>query len=173
MEDASSKQILEAIGALDEKFDRRFGELKKADEHHVEELQRLGGEQRSLRKDVDELRNETRRTFDTERQAIRSTTDAIVKHVDDAAKAYREKAADIDTIKSETLAQSAVLKSIAGSPLAKKVAAAVAALTIAACGYGAMKIQQQITKIEERPTTVQPAPTVYVPVYLPADGGAK
>ena len=48
-----------------------------------------------------------------------------------------------------------------------------AALAIAACGYGAMRLQASVQKLEEKPTTVQAAPTVYLPVYLPADGGVK
>lgn len=128
----NTEAILAAIGALDEKFDKRFGELKKADEHHVEELQRLGSEQRALRKDVDELRSETKRTFDAERHAIKATTDAIVEHVDKSAKAFQEKAADIEALKAETAQQSAELAkqtailtrldAVAANPMVRRVA---------------------------------------------------
>lgn len=173
MDDDTSQQILTAIGALDEKFDRKFDELKKVDKDLTDEVGRLGQEQRAIRKDVDELRSETRRTFDAEREATKATNEAMVRHVNAASKAFNDKADDIDTIKKETLAQSETLKAILGSPTAKKVGAAVAALVVATCGWGVLRLQQSVQKLEEKPTTVQAAPTVYLPVYLPADGGSK
>jgi hypothetical protein len=46
------------------------------------------------------------RTFESERHASAQTVQAITKHVDEAAKAFHAKAADIDEVKAETFRQS-------------------------------------------------------------------
>lgn len=174
MDDDTSKQILEAITSLDAKVDRQFGELRKADEHIVEEVQRIKKDVDGVKGEVRELKSETLRTFESERHASQQTTQAITKHVDEAAQAFHAKADKIDKLETATNEQTEMLKAILGSPTAKKVGAAIAALAIAVCGWGAMRLQASVQKLEEKPAQVQPAPTVYLPVYVPAvDGGAK
>jgi chromosome segregation ATPase len=137
--------ILAAISALDEKVDgvrTDIAGLKKTDEHLASEVHRIGEEQRRQGRELQELRAETLRTFESERHASRQTVEAITKHVDESAQAFIAKAADIDTVKtelatvkSETKAQSKELAKqtailtrldeVAAHPLARKVAYAV------------------------------------------------
>lgn len=169
-------EILSAIGSLSEKFDglkTDIAELKKTDKDLATEVHRIGEEQRKHGRDLMELKAETLRTFESERHASQQTMQAITKHVDESAQAFHAKAADIDTIKAETLGQTEMLKAIVGSPTAKKVGAALASLAVIALGYAGMKLQASVQKLEEKPTTVQAAPTVYLPVYVPVDGGNK
>ena len=180
---ADESKILAAIEALDGKVDgvrTDIAGLKKTDETLATEVARLGDGQRRQEQEMRELRNETLRTFESERHASAQTFQAITKHVDDSARAYQEKAADLDTVKkdvaemkAETTEQTQMLKDIVGSPTAKKVGTALAALIVAAAGYGVVRLQASVSKLEEKPATVQPAPTVYLPVYVPTDGGVK
>jgi chromosome segregation ATPase len=130
--------ILAAISALDEKVDgvrTDIAGLKKTDEHLASEVHRIGEEQRRQGRELQELRAETLRTFESERHASRQTVEAITKHVDESAQAFIAKAADIDALKAETAEQSAELAKqtallerldrVAAHPLARRVAYAV------------------------------------------------
>jgi archaellum component FlaC len=172
----NTEAILAAISALDSKVDgvrHDIAGLKKTDEHLASEVHRIGEEQRRHGRELQELRAETLRTFESERHASQQTVQAITKHVDEASQAFHAKAADIDTIKAETLGQTEMLKAIVGSPTVRKVGAALATFAVIALGYAGMKLQASVQKLEEKPTTVQAAPTVYLPVYVPVDGGTK
>jgi chromosome segregation ATPase len=127
--------ILAAISALDEKVDgvrTDIAGLKKTDEHLASEVHRIGEEQRRQGREIQELRAETLRTFESERHASQQTVAAITKHVDDSAKAFIEKAADIDALKAETAQQSAELAkqtailtrldAVAANPMVRRVA---------------------------------------------------
>lgn len=68
----------------------------------------------------------------------------------------------------------AEMKEMAKRPAVQKLGAALVPVLLTAIGLLGLKLQQQVTKLEEKPVVVQPvqpAPTVYVTV--PADGGAK
>lgn len=181
MDDVS--KILEAIGALDGKVDGVKADvaavktdvagLKKTDETLATEVARLGEDGRRRDRELQDLRAETLRTFESERHASTQTAQAITKHVDDAAKTFHAKADKIDALETATAEQTQMLKAILGSPTVKRVGAAVAAFLVVALGYAGMRLQASVQKLEEKPTTVQAAPTVYVPVYVPVDGGAK
>lgn len=125
MDDAS--KILEAIGALGEQVGAvrtDIAGLKKTDEHLATEVHRIGEEQKRQGRELQELRAETLRTFESERHASQQTVAAITKHVDDSATAFREKAADIDALKLETAEQTAILKrldTIAANPMVRRV----------------------------------------------------
>lgn len=110
--DEVKNEILAAIGALDEKVGAVRGDiagLKKTDEHLASEVHRIGEEQRRQGRELQELRAETLRTFESERHASAQTVQAITKHVDEAAQAFHLKADKIDKLESETAAQSAEL----------------------------------------------------------------
>ena len=138
----NTEAILAAIGALDGKIDgvrTDIAGLKKTDEHLASEVFRIGEEQKRQARELQELRAETLRTFESERHASRQTVEAITKHVDESAQAFREKAADIDevkselaTVKTETKEQSAELAkqtailtrldAVAANPMVRRVA---------------------------------------------------
>ena len=126
--------ILSAIKKLDEKFDQKFDELKGVDSHLTEEVQKLGRKQERMDQDIRDLKSETNRRFDTEREESKSTMAAIVKHVDTSAQAFREKAADIDELKAMQVQQMAILArldKVAANPLVRKVAYGIAMLFLA------------------------------------------
>jgi chromosome segregation ATPase len=105
----NTEVILAAISALDEKVGAvrtDIAGLKKTDEHLASEVFRIGEEQKRQGRELQELRAETLRTFESERHASAQTVQAITKHVDEAAKAFHAKAADIDEVKEETKKQS-------------------------------------------------------------------
>lgn len=63
------------------------------------------------------------------------------------------------------------VRALAKTPAVQKLwGAIVPVLLIAIAALGA-KLQASVTKLEEKPETVQPAPTVYLP--MPQDGGAR
>jgi archaellum component FlaC len=145
--DNSTETILAAISALDEKVGAvrtDIAGLKKTDEHLASEVHRIGEEQRRQGREIQELRAETLRTFESERHASRQTVEAITKHVDESAQAFIAKAADIDALKAETAEQSAELAkqtailtrldAVAAHPLARKVAYAVGIAILAWLG---------------------------------------
>lgn len=106
-------EILSAIGALGEQLvglKTDVAELKKTDKDLASEVHRLGEEQRKHGRELQELRAETLRTFESERHASTQTVQAITKHVDEAAQAFHAKADKIDAIETETLKQSKVLE---------------------------------------------------------------
>jgi chromosome segregation ATPase len=143
--DDELKQILEAMrtesrergeqtAARFDKLDEHVADLKKTDKDLATEVHRIGEEQRKHGRELQDLRAETLRTFESERHASAQTHQAITKHVDEAAKAFHAKAADIDTIKAETTKQTAILErldKIAASPMVRRVAYAVGALIVA------------------------------------------
>lgn len=141
MEDENKNQILAAIGALDEKFDRKFDELKQVDSDLIEKVQRIDRRQERMDQDIRDLKSDTTRRFEDESQAAKTTMAAIIEHVDKSAKAFTEKAADIDSLKVETSKQSAELAkqtailtrldAIAASPMVRRVAYAIGALIVA------------------------------------------
>lgn len=135
MADNSTEAILAAIGSLGSKVDEVRNDiagLKKTDEHLASEVFRIGEEQKRQGRELQELRAETLRTFESERHASAQTVAAITKHVDESAKAFVEKAADIDALKAETAQQSAELAkqtailtrldAVAANPMVRRVA---------------------------------------------------
>jgi chromosome segregation ATPase len=143
VDDDTSKQILTAIGALDEKLvavRSDIAGLKKTDEHLASEVHRIGEEQRRQGRELQELRAETLRTFESERHAAAQTVQAITKHVDESAAAFRAKAADIDHLKAETAQQSAELAKqtallerldkVAAHPMVRRLAYAIGAAVL-------------------------------------------
>jgi len=134
MADESSAAILASVQGLHEKFDELRGDvaaLKKTDEDLATEVHRIGQEQVRMKQDLLDLKAETTRTFESERHAARSTMEAIVKHVDESAAAFREKAEHIDALKTETEAQSTELAK-QSAELAKQTAILTRLDTIAA-----------------------------------------
>lgn len=69
------------------------------------------------------------------------------------------------------------IKSAAKTPLGQKLIGAVAGIALLGMGFVSLTLQAKMARLETKPETVQPAPTVYVPVPTPmaviADGGAK
>lgn len=143
MADNSTETILAAIGALDEKVGAVRSDiagLKKTDEHLASEVHRIGEEQRRQGRELQELRAETLRTFESERHASQQTVKAITKHVDEAAQAFHEKADKIDAVEAETLKQSKELAKqtellerldkVAAHPMVRRVAYAVGAAVL-------------------------------------------
>jgi chromosome segregation ATPase len=139
--------ILAAIGALDGKVDEVRNDiagLKKTDEHLASEVFRIGEEQKRMGREIQELRAETLRTFESERHASQQTVAAITKHVDEAAQAFHAKADKIDAVEAETMKQSKELAkqtailtrldAVAAHPLARKVAYAVGIAILAWLG---------------------------------------
>jgi archaellum component FlaC len=131
----NTEAILAAISALDGKIDgvrTDIAGLKKTDEHLATEVHRIGEEQKKQAREIQELKAETLRTFESERHASQQTVRAITKHVDEAAKAFHEKAADIDAVKAETMKQSKELAKqtellerldkVAANPMVRRVA---------------------------------------------------
>jgi FtsZ-binding cell division protein ZapB len=147
MDEAS--KILEAIGALDEKFDRKFEELKKADSTLTEEVQRISRKQDRMEQDVRDLKSDTSRRFEDESQASKTTMEAIIQHVDESAKAFKTKAADIDALKKETAAQSAELAkqtailtrldAVAANPMVRRIAYLIGLAILAWLGSKGLK----------------------------------
>jgi DNA repair exonuclease SbcCD ATPase subunit len=147
MAENDTDAILSAIGALGEQLvgiKTDIAELKKTDKDLATEVHRLGEEQRKQGRELQELRAETLRTFESERHASAQTVQAITKHVDEAAQAFHAKAADIDEVKAETKKQSEELAkqtqiltrldAVAAHPLARKVAYAVGIAILAWLG---------------------------------------
>lgn len=143
MDEDTSKQILSALGALDEKVGAVRSDiagLKKTDEHLASEVHRIGEEQRRQGRELQELRAETLRTFESERHAAQQTVKAITKHVDEAAQAFHAKADKIDRIEAETAQQSAELAKqtqllerldkVAAHPMVRRLAYAIAAAVL-------------------------------------------
>jgi hypothetical protein len=97
--------ILDAIAKLDQKFDQKFDELKSVDSHLIEEVQRLSKRQDLLDRDMRDLKSETSRRFDAEREESKNTMLAIQRHVDQSAQVFREKAGDIDELKAMQIKQ--------------------------------------------------------------------
>lgn len=131
----NTEAILAAISALDGKVDsvrHDIAGLKKTDEHLATEVHRIGEEQKRQGRELQELRAETLRTFESERHASAQTVAAITKHVDEAAKAFHEKADKIDAVEAETLKQSTELAkqtailtrldAVAANPMVRRVA---------------------------------------------------
>ena len=90
MADNSTEAILAAIGSLGSKVDEVRNDiagLKKTDEHLASEVFRIGEEQKRQGRELQELRAETLRTFESERHASAQTVAAITKHVDESATA--------------------------------------------------------------------------------------
>lgn len=132
-ESPDTATILDAIQKLDTKFDQKFDELKKVDGTLTEEVQKLSRKQERMDQDIRDLKNETNRRFDSEREESKSTMAAIVKHVDQSAAAFREKAADIDELKEMQVKQTAILErldKVAANPLVRKVAYGIAMLIL-------------------------------------------
>jgi hypothetical protein len=69
------------------------------------------------------------------------------------------------------------VRELAKTPTAKKILSAALPVILLAISAIGIKLQMSVTKLEAKPDTVQvqAAPTVYVPVQMPAtlDGGAK
>jgi hypothetical protein len=136
-----STQILAAITAIDEKLDRKFDELKTADDalkaadmRLFEEVQRHGRKIERMEQDLRDLKSDTTRRFDLERQEAKTTMEAIVQHVDRSAAAFQAKAADIDELKSMQVKQTAILERldrVAANPIVRKVAYGLAMLVLA------------------------------------------
>lgn len=135
MDDTAREQILEAIQGLHSKFDdlrNDVADLKKTDADLATEVHRIGQEQVRMKQDILDLKAETTRTFESERHAAASTMQAIIKHVDESAQAFREKADVVDALQKETAAQSAELAkqtailtrldTIAANPMVRRLA---------------------------------------------------
>jgi tetrahydromethanopterin S-methyltransferase subunit G len=128
-----NKAILDAINALDVKVEKRLDELVKVDTHLTEEVQRIGRKQERQEQDIRDLKSDTSRRFDSEREESKSTMAAIVAHVDKSAEAFRAKAADIDELKEMQVKQTAILErldKVAANPLVRKVAYAIGVMIL-------------------------------------------
>jgi hypothetical protein len=75
-------------------------------------------------------------------------------------------------IKTDTEAQTAILKTIAEHPMVKKLALGAVTLLGICITYLTLRMTQKVESIEHKPQTVQPAPTVYLPISA-FDGGVK
>ena len=134
MADNDTSTILATIGALDEKFDRKFEELKKVDMDLTEQVQGISRRQERMDQDLRDLKSDTTRRFEDERQTSKTTMAAIVKHVDESAQAFREKAADIEALKKMQVEQMATLSDIAAAvkhPMVRKIVWGLGTLLLA------------------------------------------
>lgn len=111
-ESPDTSTILEAIQKLDTKFDQKFDELKTADGHLTEEVQRQGRKIERMDQDLRDLKSETDRKLDAERHQTKSTMDAALKHFDASAKAFNDKAGRIDAIEKKTDDQTKTLETL-------------------------------------------------------------
>lgn len=102
------------------------------------------------------------------REALAKKVDVIDTKTDDQTKTLAEIKAKPDTA-AVVLSE---LRDLAKTPTVQRIfAAAVPVILIALTVLGA-KLQASVSKLEEKPQTVQPAPTVYLPIPV-VDGGVK
>lgn len=64
----------------------------------------------------------------------------------------------------------AEVKALAAKPAVQKIGAALLPVLMLAISLIGIRLQMQVSDLEKKPATVQPAPTVYLPA--PVDGGA-
>jgi P-type conjugative transfer protein TrbJ len=117
--------ILAAIGALDEKFDRKFDELKKVDGALTEEVQRISRKQDRMEQDLRDHKSDSIRARDADKHEAAATMQAIVEHVDKSAEAFQAKAAAIDALTAMQVKQTAILErldKVAANPMVRRVA---------------------------------------------------
>lgn len=67
----------------------------------------------------------------------------------------------------------AAMKDAAEKPAVQRLGTAMAGLLLVAIAVLTASLQQRMAHLEEKPATVQPAPTVYIPLPVGPDGGAK
>lgn len=134
MADNSTEAILAAIGALDEKFDRKFDELKKVDKDLTEEVQRQGRRLDRLEGEFRDHKSDSMRARETDRAEASTTMQAIIKHVDESAKAFTAKAGKIDALEKMQVEQMATLSDIASAvkhPMVRKIVWGLGTLLLA------------------------------------------
>lgn len=93
--------VNERLDVFEGKVDRQFAELRRADGHIAEEVQRMGRKVERLEQDFRDLKSDTTRTIGDERRASADAMQAIIRHVDESSKAFKEKAAKIDAFETE------------------------------------------------------------------------
>jgi len=77
----------------------------------------------------------------------------------------------VDTVLSETKAQTAIIKTVAEHPMVKKVALGAIILLGLIISVLTAMMRNKLADIEHKPAQVQPAPTVYIQVPVRSDGG--
>jgi regulator of replication initiation timing len=138
-------KILDAIGALGVQvggLKTDIADLKKTDKDLATEVARIGDEQKKQGREIQDLKAETLRTFESERHASQQTMEAITEHVDKSAKAFQQKAAAIDNIEALQVKQTAILErldKVAAHPLARRVAYAIGLAILAWLGSKGLK----------------------------------
>jgi hypothetical protein len=82
--------------------------------------------------------------------------------------------AKVEKVDEKQDTQIELLGTLAKHPTVQKIAGALATLALLGIGYATLRVQQAVSKLEERPAVVQPAPTVYLPApAVNFDGGVR